>query len=397
MITKYAFPLTALAVLALGAASAGAAERGPGTADFSRPVPSVEQLRQPTAASQRAAERRNGYGVEGPVLYRSAPAEAPRRFDLVGVAGEMHALEFRARREGGPWSDWVESDNGDPVYTGGSDEVQVRSRGVPIEGRLHYVRVESTGAPAPSPRPLARETPRRSVPAPDYVTRAEWGANLKVGGCPPRIAPVTGRVKAGAIHHTVTTNTYTKLEAPAIVLGICRYHVYANDWNDIGYNALVDRFGNLYEGRAGGMARPIMGAHAEGVNSQTTGIATIGDHRAKTATRRERRMIVKFLAWKFDLAGIAAAGRTRLLSSGGSSARASHGERLRVTPVFSHSYTNYTECAGTALRAQIPQIRRAVQRRLDHYPVGAPVVPPEPVEPPVVPVDPPTPEPVRTP
>ncbi len=358
------------------AAPAGASQ----ASDFTQPLPEAEQLAEPTAHQLRVAERRNGYGIEGRVLYRTPPVEAPRRFDLVGVAGEMHALEFRARRDGRRWSDWVESDNGDPVYTGGSDQVQLRSRGVPIEGELHYVHIgdlPEVSARAPQRRPAGK---RRGPPEPKFITRRSWGADAKQGGCEPRDKPSIGEVKAGVIHHTVSTNNYSEAEAPGIVLGICRFHRNGNGWDDIGYNALVDRFGNVYQGRAGGMRRAIVGAHAEGHNSQTTGVATIATHTSLKANGDERRALTSYLAWKLDLHGVPAEGKTLLTSSGGESTKTPKGERIRVNRVLSHSDTNFTECAGTRLRKQIPGIRRSIQARIDEYGGGSSDPPKDPGE-----------------
>ena len=355
-------PAATLAALAACAGPAAAA-----TVDFTQPVPEDEQVGRPTALQTLMAEERNGYGVEGRVLYRTPPVEAPRSFDLVGVAGEMHALEFRARTDGGRWSDWVETENGDPVYTGGSDEVQIRSRNVPIEGELHYVHLGDLPEVDPAPRPAPTAGKRRGPPEPAFITRREWGAESRQGGCEPRDKPTIGKVKAGIVHHTVTANNYSESEAAGIVLGICRFHRNGNGWDDIGYNALVDRFGNVYQGRGGGMSRAIVGAQAEGHNSQTTGVATIATHTDVKATGAERRGVIRYLAWKLDLHGIPADGSTRLTSAGGETTRTPKGERIRVNRVLSHSDTNFTECAGTQLRKQIPGIRRAVQARIDEY------------------------------
>ncbi len=352
----------------------------PAAVDFSQPVPPVKRLGTATPATLERAARRGGYGAAGPLLYRSEPVAAPHRFDLVGIAGRTAAVELRVREGDGGWSRWVETDNGDPVYTGGSNEVQLRSRGRPIRGELHYVNVSGDvtfagglvndlrGAVNSAVVTLAGSTVPEAAAAtrePDWVTRREWGAMQDPGGCEPRTRPQMGRIKAGVIHHTVSVNRYSEAEAPGIVLGICRFHRNGNGWNDIGYNALVDRFGNIYQGRAGGMKRPVIGAQAEGINAQTTGVAAIGDFTSAKPSRKLRRGLIRYLAWKLELAGVPGRGSTRLLSDGGPSQRTPKGERVKVKTIFYHGVTNYTACAGAALNRLVPKIRRAVDRKID--------------------------------
>jgi N-acetylmuramoyl-L-alanine amidase len=345
----------------------------PEPVDFEQAVPDVERVGGSGNAVRSSTE--GGHGDEGPVRFVSPVIDAPARFDLVGVAGELRPLEYRARLEGEEWTEWIETANGDPVYFGGAEQVQVRSRGVRPEGRLHYVNVSGSDTFANRLLTGAREAVNSAFisvasvasagavpPQPNMVRRREWGGR----DCRPRTDPAYGEVKAAAVHHTVSANNYERDEAPGIVLGICRFHRNGNGWNDVGYNFLVDRFGDVYVGRSGGTRKPVVGAHAAGYNAQTTGISSIADHTTAPVSGATENAIVDVVAWKLALHGAKASGRTRLVSSGGSSNRFPAGRKVNVKRVFGHRRVSPTQCPGQ-LNSVLKRIRAAAQERITEH------------------------------
>ncbi len=344
-----------------------------------RPDPVDFELK-PAAASASASGR-----------VTSAALRAPKRFNLVGMRWRGRAqprLSLRVRERGEHWSRWQaleahgdhNPDPGggerlvtasDPLWVGQADELQYRmSRRVPGL-RLHFVNVEGTATAGDRLRTAVRRAASAAVvsvaglfggdaqaqdPQPDMVTRAEWGASY----CPPRRKAGYGVVKAAYVHHTVSVNDYTPEEAPAIVLAICRYHRNSNGWNDIGYNALVDQYGTLYEGRAGGIQNAVVGAQAEGYNEQTTGIASIGNNSEQAASPAELAALDRFLRWKLPLHGVPTTGTTVLVSAGGSTNRYRAGHKLRVPVVLGHRDTGATECPGNLLYEQLDDLRALV-------------------------------------
>jgi hypothetical protein len=351
----------------------------PGAVDFEHAIPAAKRMAPAAVASARSAHPR-----ETAPRWISPPITAPHRFDLVGVAREMRTVQIRARDDGGRWSDWVEQDDGTPIYVGGADQAQIRAPFRP-RGRLHFVNVSGTsGSIADRLVNSARSTINAAfisvastpvaqaiAPRPTIVSRAAWGADLPTGGCPPRGPPEYGTVQAAVIHHTVNANNYTPEEAPSIVLGICRFHVYANGWNDIGYNALVDRYGTLYEGRAGGLKQPVVGAQAQGFNAQTTSIASIGDHTSEAPTPQAQRSIIQFLAWKMGVArAYPVTGTVQLTSAGGPESRYRSGTVITVPRILGHTTLGLTACPGAAMIPLIPQIQAAVQKRIKHFAKG---------------------------
>src|SRR5690606_27710957 len=80
---------------------------------------------------------------------------------------------------------------------------------------------------------------------PPIITRAQWGGD----GLRLRGRPEYGSVQLAFVHHTVNANDYAPEDSAGIVLAVAKYHISGNGWNDIGYNFLVDKYGQIFEGR----------------------------------------------------------------------------------------------------------------------------------------------------
>jgi N-acetylmuramoyl-L-alanine amidase len=311
----------------------------------------------------------------------TAVLHAPRRFDLIGLrwarGGHLDA-QVRARRRGGGWTPWMAlHPSGDhapdgarapagtePAYTGAADVFQLRLRGSARAVRARFVRAQPTARAARHVTGRLRRRRRRpaahasqsSQPAMRF--RSEWGGD----SVPPRAAPEYGEVQAAFVHHTVNANDYGPDESPGIVLGIARYHRDSNGWNDIGYNFLVDRYGQIFEGRAGGIDQPVIGAQAQGYNSSSTGIACIGTFTGEPQTDPGIESLARLIGWKLSLHAVPTQGTVTVTSRGGPTNRYPSGTPVTIERISGHRDGDQTSCPGDALYAQLPDLRIRASR-----------------------------------
>jgi hypothetical protein len=212
-----------------------------------------------------------------------------------------------------------------------------------------------------------RSVKGRTSGAPTIIPRATWARDQ----LPPREAPRFGEVKLAFVHHTVGTNDYTPDQSASIVLAVGRYHRNVNGWDDIGYNFLVDKYGQIFEGRAGGVEAAVVGAQAQGYNTLSTGIANLGTYSTIAQTEAGLKALAALIAWKLSVHAVPVQGTVTVVSGGGSLNRYPAGARVELQRISGHRDGDASACPGDGLYAQLPQVRALAASMAGAVPAGA--------------------------
>lgn len=340
-------------------------------------------------------------GLGGGVTTRELSQETP--FSLVALTGDLAgtSARVRAKRPDGSWGPWYQTeyqtvapDHGgaadgsggprstEPVFVGTTTAVQLAvtrpadapvtqpppAASAPARGGLGY-RPATKEQPfgqninailiSPPQAPVETHwTPPTGVvmpgQAPPIISRAEWGADesLRCG------SPTYDRaVRAGVVHHTAGSNDYSPLESAGIVKAIYTYHSKTLGWCDIAYNALVDKYGQVFEGSAGGLTKPVEAFHTGGFNRETWGVAMIGNYDDVPPTPIQLRTVGRLLGWRLGLADVDPKGTVELESAGSSYTVYPAGAIAKLPAIFTHRDVGNTDCPGNAAYALMDEIR----------------------------------------
>lgn len=334
-------------------------------------------------------------GIGGGVTLRELTQDTP--FSLVAVTGDLTrtSTRVRAKSPDGSWGPWYQTEfdtvapdqpnqghrSTDPVFVGTTNTVQIAvtrpldapvtqappshpadehdlgyrpaTKEQPFGQNISAILISPPQAPAEIPwNPPTGVTMPGQPPA--IISRAQWGADesLRCG------TPQYDRgVRAAVIHHTAGSNDYSPLESAGIVKAIYTYHSKTLGWCDIAYNALVDKYGQVFEGSAGGLSKPVEGFHTGGFNRDTWGVAMIGNFDDAPPTPIQIRAVGRLLGWRLSMADVDPKSTVNLESTGSSYTTFPGGAIAELPAIFTHRDVGNTDCPGNAAYALMDEIR----------------------------------------
>jgi hypothetical protein len=365
-------------------------------------APSAEAPKPGSSEGEPAAEgvATSGEELSGvPALTVSEPDTDA--FFSVGVTWRQDVdlgdvvVQLRVKDPAGAWGEWTtleaddieqtvskETEGNDvrggtaPYWTGESHGIEVIVQGA--DGRapegVEVVLIDPGTSPADVAATATASGPQDQAHAaalmPSIVTRAQWGADESIRTWDPEYAPA---IKAATIHHTADSNGYSAEQVPAIMRSIYAYHAQTRGWGDIGYNMIVDKFGRVFEGRYGGLASAVVGAHAGGFNTGTFGVSMLGNYAVTDTPQAMLDAVAAVIAWKLSLYALDPFGTTQLTSGGGGTAKYAAGTVVTLPTVFAHRDVGSTECPGQYAYNRMGTLRNMIAGRMavaPHSPNG---------------------------
>lgn len=301
-------------------------------------------------------------------------------FEAFRAPGGGYTVSVRGTSDGDMWGEWEHY--GDYFFTQSGEElasdlILLPATTTHIQVRLDWMREQaipdtllerlrvifvSPGATPPAALEAIQAASQQSpaivgaaVVKPPVTNRTAWGC--PTGQASPDWAPQYTTVTHLIVHHTATSNVSS--DWAAVVRSVWNYHTNTLRWGDIGYNYLIDPNGVIYEGRAGG--DNIIGAHFSCMNSNTMGVALLGNFEEVAPTTAARNSLEAILAWKADQRGITPTGSAYHAPS-----------QLNMQIISGHRDGNRstqgcpsgTVCPGGVLYGLLPSIRTNVQARI---------------------------------
>jgi len=360
-------------------------------------TPAVEEIRLGSLADPAGPSTVEPGTQNGPE-HRGQPALRLVRTDLaqfssVGVTWAADPavrdvrVSVRTQSLAGDWSQWslLEAENDGaapttdvasrggtaPYWTGLSTGIELEV--LPVEGRPTDVRLTlidpltmaADAAPVATPSTAVEGYP----PMPAIYSRASWGADEELMNWTPSYADT---LVAATIHHTADSNSYDSGDVPGMLRSIYYYHSVTRGWGDIGYNAIVDKFGRIWEGRFGGLATTVIGAHAGGFNTGTFGVSVIGNYDLVQVPEVAMDAVASVVSWKLSLFGLDPLATTRLTSVGGDGTTSKYppGTTVTVPVVFGHQEVGDTACPGQNFWPRMGELRTRIDAKTTSYPTS---------------------------
>lgn len=247
----------------------------------------------------------------------------------------------------------------EPIWVDGATRVQVRvaasAKDLLKTASLAAVTSRETAADAQL-TPTAVAGAANAAYAPSVISRAGWGANESLRkGCVPSVRETS---KVVVVHHTAGQNSYTKAQSASIIRGIYAYDTGGLGWCDVAYNMIVDKYGQKFEGRFGGLSRPVKGAHADAFNNYTFGISILGNYDTTRVPEAGMSALKQGIAMRLSQFYIAPYGNTTLYSEyNGTTSKYPKGSAYYAKNIAAHRESSNTACPGRYLYPRMDELR----------------------------------------